>query len=177
MTAILIDDSLQPCFSAKRCFGQRERWFRRNDEVAGVESRKLAFRRSTNATASRHVVPTFPTGVLYVFVLINNRGVLEKSSTGLIFQRKFVYVFVLINNRGALLLSLYLFPILIREIREIRGLITSNHMEWYGCGTLRMHAHNSGPAMSYLCTRNQEENKMPIFGQQEPNLIPGRYES
>jgi len=27
------------------------------------------------------------------------RGVLEKSSTGLIFQRKFVYVFVLINNR------------------------------------------------------------------------------
>ena len=41
------------------------------DEVAGVESRKLAFRRSTNATASRHVVPTFPTGVFYVFVLIN----------------------------------------------------------------------------------------------------------
>ena len=39
--------------------------------MAGVESRKLAFRRSTNATASRHVVPTFPTGVFYVFVLIN----------------------------------------------------------------------------------------------------------
>ena len=27
--------------------------------------------RSTNATASRHVVPTFPTGVFYVFVFIN----------------------------------------------------------------------------------------------------------
>ena len=56
--------------------------------MAGVESRKLAFRRSTNATASRHVVPTFPTGVFYVFVFINimflsssiSEGVLEVSS-------------------------------------------------------------------------------------------------
>ena len=39
--------------------------------MAGVESRKLAFRRSTNATASRHVVPTFPTGVFYVFFFLN----------------------------------------------------------------------------------------------------------
>ena len=64
---------------------------------------ELALTKKIGETAQRLEEPTRHTGVFIVFVLI--------------------------NNRGALLLSLYLFPILIREIREIRGLITSNHME------------------------------------------------
>ena len=73
------------------------------------------------------------------------------------YRRGVFYVFVLINNRGALLL------IPIREICEIRGLITSNHMGWYGCGTMGMGSHEAGCAVSYLCTRNQEEKKIRIL--------------
>ena len=49
-------------------------------------------------------------------------------------------------------------------IREIRGLITSNHMGWYGWGTMGMGSHEAVRAMSYLCTRNQEEKKIRILG-------------
>ena len=69
---------------------------------------ELALTRKIVETAQRLKEPTRHTGVLYVFVLINNRGafivfvflnnrgVLEKSSTGLIFQLHIVECLLLL---------------------------------------------------------------------------------
>ena len=48
--------------------------------------------------------------------------------------------------------------------RDVHAPNTWKHMGCYGCGPDGMRGHDSGRAMSYLCTRNPMEKKMRFSG-------------